>query len=50
MAYAPLQIEFFVPLVVRLMLYILSSAGFLAFDTSLAVELKALPHGRKKIS
>ena len=44
MAYAPLQIEFFAPLMVRLMLYILPSAGFLAFDTlipSLAVELKA---------
>ena len=57
MAYAPLQIEFSVPLVVRLTLYILPSAGFLAFDTSLAVELKAQgdvtllgPYGRKKIS
>ena len=60
MAYALLQIEFFAPLVVRLMLYILPRAGFLAFDTlipSLALELKAQgdvalaePHGRKKFS
>lgn len=57
MAYALLQIEFFVPLVVRLMLYIPPSAGFPAFDTSLAVELKAQgdvallgSYGRKKFS
>lgn len=60
MTYAPPKIEFFAPLMVRLILYILPSAGFLAFDTlitSLAVELKAQgdvalpgPHGRKKIS
>ena len=29
MTYAPLKIEFFAPLVVRLILYILPSAGFL---------------------
>jgi hypothetical protein len=60
MTYAPLQIEFFAPLVIRLLLYILPSALFLAFDVlvpSLAVELKAqgeyaLPGrlGRKKLA
>ncbi|OCK77541.1 hypothetical protein K432DRAFT_303978 [Lepidopterella palustris CBS 459.81] len=41
--YAPLQIEFFAPLAARLILYILPSTLFLAFDLlvpSLAVELK----------
>jgi len=60
MTYAPLQIEFFAPLVIRLLLYILPSALFLTFDLlvpSLAVELKAqgeyaLPGrlGRKKLA
>ncbi|KAF2816434.1 uncharacterized protein BDZ99DRAFT_136033 [Mytilinidion resinicola] len=60
MTYAPLQIEFFAPLVIRLLLYILPAALFLLFDLSvpsLAVELKAqgqyaLPGrvGRKKLS
>jgi len=60
MTYAPLQIEFFAPLVIRLLLYILPSTLFLAFDLllpSLAVELKAqreyaLPGrlGRKKLA
>ena len=60
MTYASLKIKFFTLLVMRLILYILLSAEFLAFDTlilSLAVELKAQgdvallgPHERKKIS
>ena len=60
MTYAPLKIKFFTLLVVCLILYVLLSAEFLAFDTlipSLAVELKAQgdvalpgPRERKKFS